>query len=134
MALCSLHLVTPAEQRTPRRVVDLLDPWIKEELEKPDRPGLGKWTPPRLFTVGRLDVQTQGLIFVTNNGEACALSFFLFFISQDWWVGTCAPASCSGRLHTGVSGDHCCMWSSSGGQLHVEQLRQAVCCSVSAAK
>ena len=62
----------PAEQRTPRRVVDLLDPWIKEELEKPDRPGLGKWTPPRLFTVGRLDVQTQGLIFVTNNGEGFA--------------------------------------------------------------
>lgn len=25
--------------------------------------------PPRLFTVGRLDVATSGLVFVTNDGE-----------------------------------------------------------------
>ncbi|KAF8055656.1 RPA1A [Scenedesmus sp. PABB004] len=47
-----------------RRAVDLLAPWL--EAWRRRHPGA---LPPRLFTVGRLDVATAGLIFVTNDGD-----------------------------------------------------------------
>lgn len=41
--------------------------WV-EQTWKPDHKGQNA-LPPRFFTVGRLDAQTTGLIFVTNDGE-----------------------------------------------------------------
>jgi pseudouridine synthase len=48
-----------------RLVVDIFADWKKEW--KTRHPGSG--APPRLFTVGRLDVASVGLIFVTNDGD-----------------------------------------------------------------
>ena len=48
-----------------RLVVDLFTAWLKGW--KARHPGSGP--PPRLFTVGRLDVASVGLIFVTNDGD-----------------------------------------------------------------
>ena len=64
-----------------KRVIDLLNPWLEDWAKrqqefaeaKSRRPGAGapKSTllPPRLFTVGRLDVASHGLILVTNDGH-----------------------------------------------------------------
>lgn len=47
-----------------RRVIDLFDGWLKKwKAENP------RSIRPRLFTVGRLDSQSIGLIFVTNDGD-----------------------------------------------------------------
>lgn len=48
-----------------RLVVDLFKDWLTGW--KARHPGSGRV--PRLFTVGRLDVQSVGLIFVTNDGD-----------------------------------------------------------------
>jgi pseudouridine synthase len=48
-----------------RLVVDLFDKWIADWKQKHPKSSLV----PRLFTVGRLDVQSVGLIFVTNDGD-----------------------------------------------------------------
>jgi len=48
-----------------RLVVDLFTEWLTGW--KARHPGSG--SPPRLFTVGRLDIQSVGLIFVTNDGD-----------------------------------------------------------------
>ena len=48
-----------------RLVVDIFEAWLKGWKSR--HPGSG--TPPRLFTVGRLDVASVGLIFVTNDGD-----------------------------------------------------------------
>ncbi|KAK9819972.1 hypothetical protein WJX72_004674 [[Myrmecia] bisecta] len=49
-----------------RLVVDLFDDWIKRVWRREHmHPNA---IPPRLFTVGRLDVQSTGLILVTNDG------------------------------------------------------------------
>jgi pseudouridine synthase len=48
-----------------RLVVDLFDGWISDWKRKHPNSSLA----PRLFTVGRLDVQSVGLIFVTNDGD-----------------------------------------------------------------
>lgn len=48
-----------------RLVVDLLDGWVAEWKRKHSNSSLA----PRFFTVGRLDVQSVGLIFVTNDGD-----------------------------------------------------------------
>lgn len=53
-------------QQTPRLAVDLLSDWVRDLHKKNTRPNA---LPPRLFTVGRLDVQSTGLILVTNDGE-----------------------------------------------------------------
>ena len=48
-----------------RLVVDLFDGWLKEWQKRHPKSSVA----PRLFTVGRLDVQSVGLIFVTNDGD-----------------------------------------------------------------
>lgn len=48
-----------------RLVVDLFQDWVKEWKRKHSNSTLV----PRLFTVGRLDVQSIGLLFVTNDGD-----------------------------------------------------------------
>lgn len=48
-----------------RLVLDLFSDWIKEWKAKHSKASCA----PRLFTVGRLDVQSIGLIFVTNDGD-----------------------------------------------------------------
>lgn len=64
--ICS-NTASKHEQQTPRLVVDLFSDWLK----RLDRKGSSsKALPPRLFTVGRLDVQSSGLVFVTNDGES----------------------------------------------------------------
>lgn len=58
-----------------RLVVSLFDEWVERwrgrEAARARAGGGGgpKPVPPRLFTVGRLDVQSIGLIFVTNDGD-----------------------------------------------------------------
>eukprot|EP00882_Tetradesmus_deserticola_P009011 GHRQ01009506.1.p1 GENE.GHRQ01009506.1~~GHRQ01009506.1.p1 ORF type:complete len:197 (+),score=35.10 GHRQ01009506.1:192-782(+) len=46
-----------------KRAADLLQPWL-DSWRQQHKGQL----PPRLFTVGRLDVATSGLIFLTNDG------------------------------------------------------------------
>jgi len=48
-----------------RLVVDLFDEWVQDWKRKHSNSSFA----PRLFTVGRLDVQSVGLIFVTNDGD-----------------------------------------------------------------
>jgi len=48
-----------------RLVIDLFEEWLKGWKYR--HPGSG--TPPRLFTVGRLDVASVGLVFITNDGD-----------------------------------------------------------------
>lgn len=47
-----------------RLVLDLLEPWMARFRKEHPRGTL----PPRLFSVGRLDVASVGLLFVTNDG------------------------------------------------------------------
>jgi hypothetical protein len=49
-----------------RRAVDLLEPWLIAWARRQRDASL---LPPRLFTVGRLDVNTSGLVLVTNDGQ-----------------------------------------------------------------
>ena len=55
------------EQEKAKLVIDLFKVWMDDEWKT--RHPHPNAQPPRLFTVGRLDVQTTGLIFVTNDGE-----------------------------------------------------------------
>ncbi|GAX75936.1 hypothetical protein CEUSTIGMA_g3379.t1 [Chlamydomonas eustigma] len=50
-----------------KRVVDIMAPWLAE-WERRNK-GPQKSLPPRLFTVGRLDVASHGLILLTNDGH-----------------------------------------------------------------
>lgn len=55
-----------------RLVVSLFNDWVarwKERQTRVARGGGAPAVPPRLFTVGRLDVASVGLIFVTNDGD-----------------------------------------------------------------
>ncbi|EFN50580.1 hypothetical protein CHLNCDRAFT_14498, partial [Chlorella variabilis] len=53
-----------------RLVISLFDDWLARWRQRQARPGGGGGgLPPRLFTVGRLDVASIGLIFVTNDGD-----------------------------------------------------------------
>lgn len=49
-------------------VLDLFTDWVERWKERNESRST---FPPRLFTVGRLDVGTSGLIFVTNDGDWC---------------------------------------------------------------
>lgn len=53
-------------QHTPRLAVDLLSDWVQQQHSSNTQANA---LPTRLFTVGRLDVQSTGLILVTNDGE-----------------------------------------------------------------
>ncbi|KAK6137898.1 hypothetical protein DH2020_028356 [Rehmannia glutinosa] len=57
------YICSSGEKET-KSVMSLFDDFVKSWNKK--NPGLPK---PRLFTVGRLDVATTGLIIVTNDGE-----------------------------------------------------------------
>ncbi|KAK6144734.1 hypothetical protein DH2020_021554 [Rehmannia glutinosa] len=57
------YICSSGEKET-KSVLSLFDDFVKSWNKK--NPGLPK---PRLFTVGRLDVATTGLIIVTNDGE-----------------------------------------------------------------
>lgn len=61
---------TTAEERedgsAPRLLLSLFDSWLAKTW-RPQHANLNL-QPPRLFTVGRLDAQSVGLIFVTNDG------------------------------------------------------------------
>ena len=46
-------------------MVDLFAEWLKTWQQRQPKGAI----PPRLFPVGRLDVQSVGLIFVTNDGD-----------------------------------------------------------------
>ncbi len=46
-------------------MVDLFTDWLREWKQRQPRGTI----PPRLFPVGRLDVASVGLIFVTNDGD-----------------------------------------------------------------
>lgn len=56
-----------------RLVISLFDDWLARWRQRQARLARGgggpAGLPPRLFTVGRLDVQSVGLIFVTNDGD-----------------------------------------------------------------
>jgi 16S rRNA U516 pseudouridylate synthase RsuA-like enzyme len=55
-----------------RLVISLFDDWLARWRERQARIAAGggeRGLPPRLFTVGRLDVASVGLIFVTNDGD-----------------------------------------------------------------
>ncbi|KAL4433084.1 hypothetical protein ABPG77_006511 [Micractinium sp. CCAP 211/92] len=56
-----------------RLVISLFDDWLARWRQRQARLSRGgggpAGLPPRLFTVGRLDVQSVGLIFVTNDGD-----------------------------------------------------------------
>lgn len=57
----------PGHTEQARQVMALLDGW--KERSWPRMAGNKGISPPRMFSVGRLDVQSTGLIFVTNDGE-----------------------------------------------------------------
>ncbi|KXZ55145.1 hypothetical protein GPECTOR_3g295 [Gonium pectorale] len=60
------YICTSADTESRKLAVDLLSPWLDQW--KRDNKGK-KRLPPRLFTVGRLDVASSGLIFITNDGS-----------------------------------------------------------------
>ncbi|GMH32340.1 hypothetical protein BSKO_00174 [Bryopsis sp. KO-2023] len=53
------------EAKGKRIVLDIFEDWLKG-WKRGRPPGT---TPPRLFTVGRLDIDSWGLIFITNDGK-----------------------------------------------------------------
>ena len=67
---------TTAEERedgsAPRLLLSLFDTWMTKTW-RPQHANLNL-QPPRLFSVGRLDAQSVGLIFITNDGASCAAS------------------------------------------------------------
>ena len=79
-----------------RLVVSLFDDWIERwqqrQAAKARAGGSGgKPVAPRLFTVGRLDVQSVGLIFVTNDGD---------------WAHRWVAGQAGGRLCTSLHCQH----------------------------
>eukprot|EP00894_Picocystis_sp_ML_P001167 jgi/Pico_ML_1/51684/g255.t1 len=50
-------------------VLDLFDERLRKDEEQKKKGGDSKSATPRLFTVGRLDVATTGLLLVTNDGQ-----------------------------------------------------------------
>ncbi|KAH6801575.1 pseudouridine synthase family protein [Perilla frutescens var. frutescens] len=56
--------ICSAGEKETKSVISLFDDFVKSWSKR--NPGIPK---PRLFTVGRLDVATTGLIIVTNDGE-----------------------------------------------------------------
>ncbi|KAL3132009.1 hypothetical protein ABBQ32_008629 [Trebouxia sp. C0010 RCD-2024] len=78
-------------QQTPRLAVDLLSDWIKHQTKKGSPQAS---LPPRLFTVGRLDVQSTGLILITNDGPwANQVSHPSHGVTKEYVVTTNEPAN-----------------------------------------
>jgi len=57
---------SPLIDKQGKRAIDLLEPWLEGWRKENAKKDL---LPPRLFTVGRLDVASTGLIFITNDGH-----------------------------------------------------------------
>uniref|UniRef100_A0A2P2KC49 Uncharacterized protein LOC8270333 isoform X3 n=1 Tax=Rhizophora mucronata TaxID=61149 RepID=A0A2P2KC49_RHIMU len=68
-------------EKESKSVMPLFDDYLKSWHKR--NPGLPK---PRLFTVGRLDVATTGLIIATNDGMHEALPFTNLDIKKKQWV------------------------------------------------
>jgi 16S rRNA U516 pseudouridylate synthase RsuA-like enzyme len=68
--ICS-NKATNDDEGEGRLVISIFDDWLARQRQRSrGREGGGPaLPPPRLFTVGRLDVQSVGLIFVTNDGD-----------------------------------------------------------------
>lgn len=64
--------ICSAGEKESKSVLELFDDYLKILGKK--NPGLPK---PRLFTVGRLDVATSGLIIVTNDGDFAQKKFHI---------------------------------------------------------
>ncbi|KAG2427628.1 hypothetical protein HXX76_012279 [Chlamydomonas incerta] len=71
--------------------VDLLEPWLNTwKRNNKDK----KRLPPRLFTVGRLDVASTGLLFITNDGVwANSVMHPSAGVTKEYVVGVEADAS-----------------------------------------
>lgn len=88
-ALCYFAVNKPAgyicsnvSKQPGKRAVDLLQPWLDSwQLKHKGQ------LPPRLYTVGRLDVATSGLIFITNDGDwANQVIHPSANITKEYWV------------------------------------------------
>lgn len=85
--LCANSVPDGSRQRL---AIDLLQEWV-EQTWKPDHKGQNA-LPPRFFTVGRLDAQTTGLIFVTNDGQwAQSVQHPSSGLTREYIVTTTAP-------------------------------------------
>ena len=65
--ICSTTAVEREDGSAPRLLLSLFDTWMTKTW-RPQHANLGL-KPPRLFSVGRLDAQSVGLIFITNDGK-----------------------------------------------------------------
>lgn len=59
-----------------KRALDLVEPFVEQYTR---RQRIKNALPPRLFTVGRLDVNSSGLLLITNDGEHVAPT------RPSWW-------------------------------------------------
>ena len=91
--ICSTTAVQRGDGTAPRLLLSLFDAWLQKTWRPLHAaPGL---QPPRLFSVGRLDAQSVGLIFITNDGEPAIGAGLDSFSGQLCWAWplTSAPSA-----------------------------------------